>query len=116
MSPDALVALLAEPDRMKVFAAVVLGATTLAEVAERTGVAKRTAAAAVRRLTDGGLLGTEDDRLIARLDLFKQVVKESGANVPRNPSTPTAVARPSCERSLSTDGSSRFRRRRESAG
>ncbi len=88
MSPDALVALLAEPDRMKVFAAVVLGATTLAEVAERTGVAQRTAAAAVRRLTDGGLLGTEDDRLVAGMDLFKQVVKGNGRERAAEPLDP----------------------------
>lgn len=78
MRPEALVALLAEPDRMRVFAAVVLGATNLYEVTEQTGLANRAVAAAVRRLSDGGLLVTEDDRLVARLDLFKEVVREYG--------------------------------------
>jgi hypothetical protein len=78
MRPEALVAVLAEPDRVRVFAAVVLGATTLSDVTERTGLAKRTAAAAVRRLSDSGLLVQDNDRLVARLDLFKESTKAYG--------------------------------------
>jgi hypothetical protein len=57
-SPGAreLVALLAEPDRLKALAAVVLGAETLAEVAERSGLEPRAAARALSRLVAGGLL------------------------------------------------------------
>jgi hypothetical protein len=51
-----LLALLAEPDRLKALAAVVLGAATLAEVAERAGLPPRTAAKALNRLAAGGLL------------------------------------------------------------
>src|SRR4030095_13761894 len=40
-SPRALLALLAEPDRLRAVAAVALGATTPAEVAERAGPAPR---------------------------------------------------------------------------
>jgi len=51
-----LVALLAEPDRLKAFAAVALGAGTVAEVAERAGLEPRPAAVALTRLVAGGLL------------------------------------------------------------
>jgi hypothetical protein len=88
MRPEALVALLAEPDRMRVFAAVVLGATTLAEATEQTGLTHRTVAAAIRRLSDGGLLVSDNDRLVARLDLFKEVVKEYGRERAEEPLDP----------------------------
>jgi hypothetical protein len=54
--PRELVALLAEPDRLRALAAVVLGAGTLPEVSERTGMEPRAAARALSRLVAGGLL------------------------------------------------------------
>jgi hypothetical protein len=57
--PRDLVALLAEPDRLRALAAVALGAGTLAEVAERAGLEPRAAARALNRLVAGGLLGGE---------------------------------------------------------
>jgi DNA-binding transcriptional ArsR family regulator len=56
MTPETLVGLLAEPTRMRVFAAVVLGATTPAEVATRTDLTTREVVEALRRLADGGLV------------------------------------------------------------
>jgi len=60
-SPGAreLLALLAEPARLKAMAAVVLGAKTVPEVAERAGLQPRAAARALSRLVAGGLLGGE---------------------------------------------------------
>jgi hypothetical protein len=60
-SPGAreLVALLAEPDRLKALAAVALGAATLAEVAGRAELEPRAAARALSRLVAGGLLEGE---------------------------------------------------------
>jgi hypothetical protein len=57
--PRELLALLAEPDRLRAFAAVVLGAGTLAEVAERAGLGPKAAARALSRLVAGGLLEGE---------------------------------------------------------
>jgi hypothetical protein len=57
--PRELLALLAEPDRLRAVAAVALGATTLAEVAERAGLEPRAAARALSRLVAGGLLDGE---------------------------------------------------------
>jgi hypothetical protein len=54
--PRELVALLAEPDRLRALAAVALGAETLAEVAERAGLQPKAAARALSRLVAGGLL------------------------------------------------------------
>jgi hypothetical protein len=51
-----LLALLAEPDRLKALAAVALGAETLPEVAERAGLEPKAAARALSRLVAGGLL------------------------------------------------------------
>jgi hypothetical protein len=60
-SPGAreLLALLAEPARLKALAAVTLGADTLAEVAERAGLEPKEAARALSRLVAGGLLEGE---------------------------------------------------------
>ena len=57
--PRDLLALLAEPDRLRALAAVALGAGTLAEVAERAGLEPRAAARALSRLVAGGLLDGE---------------------------------------------------------
>jgi hypothetical protein len=54
-----LLALLAEPDRLKALAAVTLGADTLPEVAERAGLEPKEAARALSRLVAGGLLEGE---------------------------------------------------------
>jgi hypothetical protein len=57
--PRELVALLAEPDRLRALAAVALGAATLPEVAERADLEPRAAARALSRLTAGGLVDGE---------------------------------------------------------
>jgi hypothetical protein len=74
MTPDVLVGLLAEPLRMRVFAAVVLGAATPAEVASRTGLTLREVVEALRRLSDGGLVSV-DAPLVAHVDVFKEAAR-----------------------------------------
>jgi hypothetical protein len=76
--PDVLCGLLAEPVRLSVFAAVVLGARTPGEVAERTGLTGRDVAGAVRRLEQGGLLATAEGGLVAHGEAFKDAVREYG--------------------------------------
>jgi hypothetical protein len=76
MTPDVLVGLLAEPLRMRVFAAVVLGAATPAEVATRTGMTVREVAEALRRLADGGLVPPASP-LTANVDAFKQAARQT---------------------------------------
>jgi hypothetical protein len=60
--PRELLALLAEPDRLRAVAAVTLGASTLGEVAERAGLERRAAARALSRLVAGGLLDGDAGR------------------------------------------------------
>jgi hypothetical protein len=54
--PRELLALLAEPDRLRALAAVALGAGSLPEVAEYAGLEPKSAARALSRLVAGGLL------------------------------------------------------------
>ncbi len=79
-TPEMLIGLLAEPDRLATFAAVVLGADSPAEVAERTGLPTRTVVAALRRLESGGLVETVDGRTVARVDAFKEAVRAHPPN------------------------------------
>ncbi|HYN96215.1 MAG TPA: DUF2087 domain-containing protein [Pilimelia sp.] len=78
MRPDALCGLLAEPQRLAVFAAVVLGARTPGEVAERTGLPGRDVVVALRRLEQGGLVVAAHDGLVAHVTAFKEAVREYG--------------------------------------
>ena len=67
-SPAALCGLLAEEDRLRVYAAVVLGAPGLTAIESATGLPARTVAAAVGRLQQGGLLAVADGVLRADVD------------------------------------------------
>lgn len=62
LSAADLVGLLAEADRRRVFAALILGARTLPEVASAAGLAAGEAAAAVQKLVAGGLVTTDGQR------------------------------------------------------
>jgi hypothetical protein len=74
MRPEELCGQLAEPDRLRVFAAVVLGATTVDDVAERTGLPSRDVLAALRRLERSGLVTADSGGLVARAELFKEAM------------------------------------------
>lgn len=74
--PEALCGLLAEHDRLAAFAAVVLGASTLGEVAVRSGLTTRHTVRALRRLEQGGLISTVRSRLVAQEMAFKEAVRE----------------------------------------
>lgn len=79
MRPEALCGLLAEPDRLRVYAAVVLGATAPSKVAAASGVPARSVVAALRRLQQGGLIRVVDGQLAAEIDVFKESIR---ANLP----------------------------------
>jgi len=61
VSAASLVGLLAEPDRLRVVAALVLGATTANAVAEAAGLDLRAATTALERLAAGGLVASDGD-------------------------------------------------------
>jgi hypothetical protein len=75
MTPDRLCRLLAEPDRLRVYAAVVLGASTPAAIGEQTALSARTVAGVLRRLTAGGLIAATPEGLAASHEVFKSAVR-----------------------------------------
>lgn len=74
---EELCGLLAEPDRLAVYAAMVLGADTVEAIIASTGLEPKAVVAALRRLTTGGLVAAEKGRLAANAGAFKQAVREA---------------------------------------
>jgi hypothetical protein len=76
--PEALCGLLAEEERLRVYAAMVLGAATPSEVAAASRLPARDVIVALRRLEQGGLVSTAGGRLAADTGAFKTAVREYG--------------------------------------
>lgn len=74
MSPEELVGLLADADRLAVVSALALGAKTTAEVVERTSVDAKRISKAVTRLAKAGLIGTADG-LVLHAHLFAEAAR-----------------------------------------
>lgn len=77
VSAESLVRLLAEPRRRKVFAALVLGDRTPAEVAETTGLEARDVVVALRKLADGGLARLTQGGAIPVEQVFGEIARET---------------------------------------
>jgi hypothetical protein len=84
--PEALCRQLAEEDRLRTFAALVLGAGTPTEVALATGQSGRDVVRALHRLVEGGLVVLVDGRYLARAEAFKDAVR--AAAPPAEPDEP----------------------------
>jgi len=69
---------LADDGRRRIFAAIVLGATSATEVAERTGLPVRLALTGVRRLTDAGLVTGADGTLAADEASLRATARDGG--------------------------------------
>jgi hypothetical protein len=95
VTPTALCGLLAESDRLQVFAAVVLGARTPSEVESTTGLSARLVEPAIRRLQQGGLLRISDGELAAADEAFKDAVRQNAA-----PAAPQPTLDPDRQRDL----------------
>jgi hypothetical protein len=80
--PEALCGLLAEDQRLRVYAALVLGAATPSEVAAASGLPARDVVVALRRLEQGGLVSSAGGRLAADTGAFKDAVREYGPAAP----------------------------------
>lgn len=86
MNADLLCGLLAEPSRLRVYSAVVLGASTPEQVAGSTGLAAAVVHKALQRLMKGGLVVEAGGGLRAAEDAFKDAVRESRPDrVPLDP-------------------------------
>lgn len=77
MNPEGICRLLAEPERLKAYAAVALGAATPSDVAAASGLAARDVVRALAALTDRGLIAEADGRLSADLGVFKTAVRDN---------------------------------------
>lgn len=82
--PESLVGLLAEESRLKVVAAVVLGAASEADVLATTGLAAKTVRKALDRLVRGGLVeAIGDGRLRVATERFKEAARVAAADRPQ---------------------------------
>jgi hypothetical protein len=70
-----LLGLLAEPDRLRVVAALVLGACSTTEIAERTGLPLKVTMRALTRLESGGLVESSKDGWAVVDDQLKDVAR-----------------------------------------
>ena len=83
--PEALVGLLAEESRLKVVAAIVLGATTDHDVATATGLHPKAVGKALDRLTRGRIVETTGDgHLRVATERFKEAAQRAAADRPRS--------------------------------
>lgn len=80
---EEVVGLLAEADRLRVVAALVLGATTADSAAEAAGLDHRRTVRALERLIAGGLVeGTPGEGLRVRAERFKDIARDVAAKRP----------------------------------
>lgn len=83
--PEVLVGLLAEESRLKVVAAIVLGARTEPDVATATGLASKTVRKALDRLTRGGIVeATPDGGLRVVTERFQEAAQRAAAERPQS--------------------------------
>ncbi|MEW9513656.1 DUF2087 domain-containing protein [Streptomyces bacillaris] len=85
MRQETTVGLLADSTRLRVFSAVVLGATTLPEAADAAGTGAREAATALRRLEAGGLVEESDGRLRVPEGVFESLARAAHPQVREEP-------------------------------
>jgi hypothetical protein len=78
----AIAGLLADPARRKVVAALVLGARTIEEVADATGLSLKDVALAARRLARGGLVRRDRHELELLSDRFGAAARAAAASAP----------------------------------
>ncbi|HEX5401415.1 MAG TPA: DUF2087 domain-containing protein [Pseudonocardiaceae bacterium] len=84
LDASSVVRLLAEPARLRVFAALVLGAGTPAEVATATGLDMREVMVGLRRLADGGLVELASGHATPVEHVFGDLARQT-ASVPPPP-------------------------------
>jgi hypothetical protein len=82
--PEVLVGLLAEESRLKVVAAIALGATAETDVAAAAGLSPKTVRKALDRLIRGGLVETTNEgRLRVATERFKEAAQRAAADRPQ---------------------------------
>jgi len=82
VEPAELVGLLAEPERLRVVAAMVLGARTHTQIAEASRLPPKSVAAALHRLHTGGLIEDAPGGYILCTALFKEAARAAAPPSP----------------------------------
>jgi hypothetical protein len=82
MEPATIVGLLADPTRLKVVAALALGAGTLEDVAEAAALPLKDVALAARRLARAGLVHRDGRDLILRSEVFGAAARAAAEAAP----------------------------------
>ncbi len=82
MDPATVVGLLADPTRLKVVAALALGASTLQDVAEAASLPVKDVALAARRLARAGLVRRDGAALQLRTEQFGAVARAAAEAAP----------------------------------
>jgi hypothetical protein len=84
LEPPNVAGLLADPDRRRAFAAVVLGASTVAEIGARADLDPKATTKALERLVSSGLVGRTDDgdRLMLIEEALRDAARSTAASAP----------------------------------
>ncbi|MGY1847766.1 MULTISPECIES: DUF2087 domain-containing protein [unclassified Blastococcus] len=82
MDAATIAGLLADPVRLKVVAALALGATTIEEVAAASGLSLKEVALAARRLARGGLVARDGHSLALRTERFGAAARAAAEAAP----------------------------------
>lgn len=77
-----LVGLLAEPERLRVVSALVLGSSTISEIARVSGLETRTVVDCLDRLTSAGLVEQSGDQVLLLEAAFKVAARQSAPEAP----------------------------------
>ncbi len=85
LTPREILGLLAEEDRLRVVSALVLGATTSAEVAAATGMTVRETGRALARLAAGGLVESGPDGYRLRAEALREMAMADARPEPGPP-------------------------------
>jgi hypothetical protein len=104
MEAGTIVGLLADPVRLKVVAALALGADTIESVAEATGLSLKDVALAARRLARAGLVHRDGHALALRSERFGEAARSAAASAPPAPRLSTDPAQDAVLRTFLRDG------------
>ena len=85
MEAGTIVGLLADPARLRVVAALALGAGTIEEVAEASGLSLKDVALAARRLARAGLVARDGHTLALHTERFAEAARTAAAQAPPPP-------------------------------
>jgi hypothetical protein len=104
MHAGTIVGLLADPVRLKVVAALALGAGTIEAVADATGLSLRDVALAARRLARAGLVHRDGHTLALRTERFGEAARAAAESAPAPPRLSDDPAEDAVLRTFLRDG------------